>query len=515
MKILFLTLTLLLSMSSFAHESCGEPEFSELSDLINLQRKITWESATQNEIKNANCLRKNPFSVSEMSDWLRSHETKARLNKNINGINFENETPENLEAFYHLTTYVDILGNADPKKNKMRTSTCKKVDCALKEIFGPEIGVQLHFMQARFGLNGSHIVREDSAPWKKEELDTVLLAISDFPEGVMPFEKSRTLVHAPRGMNSDRTLANATIMIFDLWNTQSPEQGRSTIVHELAHAIGGVTQIDQSTEWMEQGGWVSAGKMKDGKLEIKAKTSRPETAVSKYGMTNEREDFAESVVAYRYSPAHLKEKSPEKYYLIKNTIFDGVEYTSTKACAEPYRMSQMAKDNAAAQLMNWSPSSDEIKKIADRCSEEAVTQFANDGELKLGSPTMEDCYKESIKLSANNVIKSNLKDDPHFKFMDPMFRNLDPGLSNEFMAKTLNKTKDNHRHILRNQVSRAISEKYHCKPSFKSYANQDYKKDELGFNPYYKSKEFTKIAEIACPKLINSNANKVVEELIQ
>lgn len=515
MKMLFLTLTLILSISSFAHESCGEPAFSELSDLINLQRKITWESATQNEIKKANCLRKEPFSVSEMSEWLKSHGSKSKLNKNINGINFEDETPENLEAFYHLTTYVDILGDPDPKKNKVRSSTCKKVDCALKEIFGPEIGVQLHFMQARFGLNGSHIIKENAAPWRKEELDTVILAISDFPEGVMPFEKSRTLVHAPRGVDSDRTLANATITVFDLWNTQSPEEGRSTILHELAHAIGGVTEIDESNEWMEQGGWISAGKMKDGKLERNAETSRPETAVSKYGMTNEREDFAESVVAYRYNPAHLKEKSPEKYYLIKDTIFDGVEYTSPKACEEPYRLSQMARDNAASQLMNWSPTSDEIKTIANRCSEEAVTQFASEGVLKLSSPIMEDCYNRSIKLSANTIIKNNLKDDPHFKFMGPMFRNLDPGLSNEFMANVLNKAKDNHRHTFRNQVSRAISDKYHCNPSFKTYANQAYKQDELGFNPYYKSKDFTKIAEIACPKLKNSNANKVVEDLIQ
>ncbi|WP_408098425.1 hypothetical protein ACJVC5_05810 [Peredibacter sp. HCB2-198] len=448
-----------------------------------------------------------------MSDWLKSNESTIRINKKINGISFENESPENLETFFHLTTSVDFLGEPDPKKIKNFSSTCKKVDCALKEIFGPEIGVQLHFMQRRFGLNGSHIVKENTSAWKKDELDTVLLAISDFPEGVIPFEKSRTLIHAPRGLDSGNTLANATIMIFDLWNTQSPENRRATIVHELAHAMGGVTEVDESTEWMRQGGWTTPGKVKDGVLY--RETSKPETAVSEYGMTNEREDFAESVVAYRYNPTHLKEKSPEKYYFIKDTVFDGVEYTSEKACEEPYRNSQMAKDNVSPTLANWTPKVEELTRIANRCSELAITNFASEGILKLNNPLLEDCYKKSIRLGASEIIQNNLKDNANFKFMGPMFRNLDPGLSNEVMINVMKLTQGNHRSRLRNQFAKAYSDKYFCEPSFKSYADQKFTKNELGFNPYYKNVDFTKIVEKTCPKLKNINPSKAVEELIQ
>ena len=515
MKILFLILNLILSLTAIAHESCGEPSFTELNELINLQRKITWESASNSEIKNANCLRKEPFSINEMNEWLESQKSNLKVNKQINGISFEDESPENLEAFFHLTTYVDILGVPDPKKNKIRSSKCKKVDCALKEIFGPEIGVQLHFMQAKFGLNGSHIVEEDSSAWKKEELDTVLLAISDFPDGIIPFEKSRTLVHAPRGLGSDRTLANATITIFDLWNTQTPEQKRSTVFHELAHAVGGVSEVDESIEWMELGGWVSEGKMKNGKLEINAKTSKPETAVSQYGMTNEREDFAESVVAYRYNPNHLKEKSPQKYYLIKDTIFDGVEYTSKKACEEPYRLTQMAKNNVASKIETWTPTKEEITSIANRCSEQAITNFATEGSLKLDHPFMENCYQKSIKQSASNIIQENLKDNANFKFMGPIFRNFNPALSPEAMTTITTAVKDIHRANLRKQFLRAHSDKYYCNPTFKQYANQAFKKEEMGFNPYLKNKDFGKITEYSCPKLKNSTPDKMVEELIQ
>ena len=56
--------------------------------------------------------------------------------------------------------------------------------------------------------------------------------------------------------------------------------------------------------------------------------------VSTYGTRNPSEDFAESIVAYRYNPKPMKDSCPDKYNYIKDIIFDGIEYLDESGCKD-------------------------------------------------------------------------------------------------------------------------------------------------------------------------------------
>src|SRR5690606_24272224 len=133
----------------------------------------------------------------------------------------------------------------------------------------------------------------------KPELDTVMLGLSDFPQGLLPLEKNRQLIHAPRGLDNGRTMANAVINIFDAWNDKSPEYQRSTIFHEIAHVFASQSKMDESEKWLAKSGWEKTVQVIDGEEVSNSQALFEYTIVSEYGKSSEWEDFAESVVAYR------------------------------------------------------------------------------------------------------------------------------------------------------------------------------------------------------------------------
>lgn len=516
MKMFPLMMSILLTLPVFAHENCGEPEFHELSELLAFRKKIEWEAATPREIQKANCLRKEPFTIDEMNDWMSKNQSPYKISKSINGINFKDESPESLDAFYYLTTTLEFGGAPDPKKKRTFKSSCTKVDCALKEIFGPEVGVQLKFMQQKYGMNGSHLVEDATSPWMKPELDTILLALSDFPDGLFPVEKSRPIVHVARGLNNDNTLANAVINIYDLWNQQSPEIARSTITHELGHVIARHSGIDTSPEWMSKGGWAVRTKVKGNeKIVVQNNSSKPETMVSEYGMTNEWEDFAESVVAYRYNPELLKHQSPEKYRMVSETVFDGIEYTSKESCQSPNRLSQMAAAKIANKLQAWEPNASELKTISNKCGPLLIRNFAATGSINSKDPELENCYAKSIKAEAAEMAKKEFSNNPNYKFMDPLFKNLDPQLSSEKLASIISKVQNQHRSSIREQFTKAFNYQYFCEPDFYQYAYNQFNENDLGFDSYNQVKDFESIAKKSCPKVARSTPSATAEELIK
>lgn len=508
MKTFSLIISLLCIFPVLAHENCGEPNLPELDDLLMIRQKIEWEAATAKEIQNANCLRKNPFTLSEMNDWMSKNQSAKKFSKTINGINFKDESPENLDAFFYLTTTLDFANRPDPKSKRSFKSVCTKVDCALKEIFGPTVGVQLKFMQQKFGMNGSHLVEKGTSIWTKPELDTILLALSDFPDGIFPVEKSRPIVHATRGLKNGDTMANAIINIFDLWNQQSPEIARSTIVHELGHVIAFQSGIHSSPEWLNKAGWVSKVKVKGG-AKPESKPTKPETIVSRYGMSNEWEDFAESVVAYRYNPELLKAKSPAKYQMVRQTVFDNVEYTSKAACQSPHRLTQTATKSIAA----WEPSVSEIREISLKCNSLLIKNLSSVGSVNLNNPAMIECYRKAIKVKTINLAKKELSNNPNYKFMGPMLRNLDPKLPLIKETAIISKIQDLHRKNIRGQLVKAMNYEYFC--NLKEYAYQQFNNKELGFDSYNQTKDFQAIAAKLCPKMKTKKSDALAAELIK
>lgn len=514
MKSLLLIGTLIFSSWANAHEACGEPHFPELSELTSLKREIQWFAANSDDYRTAHCLRKEPFSINEMTEWMDNDDSGVIIDRNINGIQFKEESLENLEAFFHLTTY--IRGKApDPSRTKQLSSACKKVACAVKELFGPQLGTQLLYMQRRFGMNGSHLVQSSADAWRAEELDVVLLALNDYPEGILPFQESRTLTHGPRNLNKNKEVANSTITVFKLWDGMPTTDKRTTIFHEIAHALGGVTGVDKSETWYGKGGWAGPSRLVGRDLVPIAPTAKPGTMVSTYGKTNEREDFAESIVAYRYNPSLLKEKSPEKYELLKEIIFDNVEYTSKEKCETPDRLTAQTNLKMEQEVESWEPSPQEMTTITNRCSLLAFKDINEKGYAELGGPEIQKCYTDGIEEILSNKAYESIKGTPNHAYLKPIFRNLRPKMSREKLLSLLSKSSGVHKNTLINAFTNAFKDTYFCHPAHKNNVDSRFSEKELGFNPSHHRDLFLKVPDTACVALKNNSPEWLAERFVQ
>ncbi len=512
------TLLLILTLSGYAyaqHDNCSHSHHPELDGLADIAKQVEWEAVSDANVRSAPCTKKTPYTADEMTSWLKNHQSPMVNSKKIHGISFEGESAENLASFEHLTTFKTFFGDADPKEQKKFNSKCKKVDCAVKEIFGPKIGVQLLFMHQKFGMNGSHLITNHRSSWKSSELDTVLLSLSDFPSGILPAEANRPLTHFKRGYlpgyASENVIANASIEVFDLWDEQSPESKRYALVHELGHNLGGLAGgADENSKWLKMSGWVKETKVVKGEKVTEFKATKPETIISKYGFTNPAEDFAESVAAYRYNPKKLKSVSPEKYNFIKEVIFDNVEYTSADACTNPKRLSDDYVKKAEALVSSWQPSPQDIKNIASKCSATAITELASKGTVRTNSSTMKSCYESAFNAQAREVAKGAFKNNPNKDFMNVILRNakIKP-LSASKLSGLVQSAQPIHRDLLRSSLKQGLMGDTAIGPDAKNSDLQYFYQavpNSIGFNPFSKRADFQKIAVRAVAEMNNNGS---------
>ena len=116
------------------------------------------------------------------------------------------------------------------------------------------------------------------------------------------------------------------------------------IFHELSHHYdyqgldhAPYTELSTTMGFTKISGWDNGTNVqvlnKDGSPTGTVKTvythAPDATFVSAYAGTAPLEDFAESCANYRYSPNDLKIASPEKYQLLKDKVFKGVEFTES------------------------------------------------------------------------------------------------------------------------------------------------------------------------------------------
>jgi len=502
----FTLLFLLISLNVGAQEACEEAVPAPFEELFELQRKLHWHAASDQEVRNAKCLRTKNFTEDEMKNWMKENDGR-KINSTINGISFEDESEENLKAFKHLTTAVNFFGRPDPERQKKFSSSCKKVQCAMEEIFGKKTATHLLFMHRKFGMNGSHLAYENADSWKKEELDLLLLALSDFPEGILPVRENKQMIRFKRGYmrnGGERTIANAVMEFFDPFDRQSTWQKRTTVTHELAHVIAAESKVDDSSEWAKLGGWEETTKVTNGKKTTN--TSSDRQAVSMYGEANQHEDFAEAVVAYRYNPQLLKSVSPKKYELIKTVIFDNVEYTSQKACQNPKRLSDEVRAKATEMANQWEPTEKDLQAVAKSCSELAIKRLA-DGNIDLSQGDFQYCYEKSLSKYMQKFALQSVENHPYNDFIGPLFRNSKPLDIDSEKVKQLTKLAQNtHRSLLRKEVAKALEEgsKYvrnNCSEGLFPYAYQSVDEDLLGINSYSHKNEFEKLTRRSCEQM--------------
>ncbi|HAR44527.1 MAG TPA: hypothetical protein DCS07_18160, partial [Bdellovibrionales bacterium] len=348
-----------------------------------VKEELTWWSANVKQIRNAPCRRSKPFSDAEIQkgieDFTPVHDSKIR--KDLFGLQLE-DSVHLLDLLEKLLRFKPpIFANEDVGANqKTFSSDCKTVMCVVKDpkIFGAKLGPRLLFMLGRYGFNGSAYANADSDQWSPREIDDVLIGLSDYPASILPLESDRQLSHYKRGLNS-KNVANAMITAFDSWDTLDQEYRQSTIVHEMGHVISMHYKLEYSSEWLRLSDWKERTTIKNGKERKQIELGRPSAVISMYGQTNPAEDFAEAVVGYRYNPHVLKAKSPEKYEFIKETVFDGLEYTSAEACNPSRTNSRQVLDRttraADQSLADPAATSALVQLVLKSCGKELIDQF--------------------------------------------------------------------------------------------------------------------------------------------
>lgn len=479
------------------------PEFAEFQQVHNA---ISKNFATEAELASAPCLRKTPYTREEMQQWLDRNQGAGRYNRTVNGVAFEQESDENLQAFKQLTTAVERFGGRDLKRDLVLKSDCKKVACAVRNLFGTEVGAQLLFMQRRFGLNGSHIVASESSPWTKQELDTVLLGLSDFPEGVLPLADSKPLRKSSRRSTTTGGIgvsANSVIEVFDVWNRLPHFTARSTLVHEIGHGLAEVTGLDESERWKSLSGWRTTHRMIDGEKQTVSTASRPTTMVSQYGGTAPWEDFAESVKAYRYGPERLLRASPEKYALIRQTVFNNVEYRSEAHCESPAPYSETQWQSAVTRYRQWRPSAAEMRQIVSHCHGRAIEKIYEDQRVDLTSAQLQPCYREAIQRFMKSSMASN-------RYLAPMVRNMrDIPLPAETMGSFLRQAPQVHRELLRGQLKTAFATADHFNPLCRNGKLSRFSRafpSSTGFMPARFANELRAIAVRSCETISDNGS---------
>jgi hypothetical protein len=221
-------------------------------------------------------------------------------------------------------------------EDKREVPGCKTTACKAQKIFGKSIGLKLLYFQSRYKLNGSHLTNENASAWTDEELESIMLAVQDFPETIAQFEKP--LVRYTRGRSTPHIEALQAehpgscvpstdyLLFFDCFFTfGDKDANRASVFHELSHTIGERSKMEFSREWLEISKW---GKDPKGK----PIPEREDCFISANAMAKPEEDFADSMMAYRYDPAGLMSACPAKYTFLKDRVFQGTEYTSATSC---------------------------------------------------------------------------------------------------------------------------------------------------------------------------------------
>ncbi len=413
---IFLGILLFISINVSFPEDCSNCSSIDHQNTL-VHHQINWWAASVAEVANAKCARQKPYSVEEMNQWIDQNvKTGKKVSRNIFGFNMTDDEGM-VNALNSLLTYAELF--TLPNSQKKFTSSCMDVSCALSEVFGGKAGTQLVFMLKKYNFNGSHVAYANTAKWRSDELDEVLLALSAFPEKRFPLanEGQQKLVHADRGYkaiddDNGQIVANDDINIFQHWNELNQQKRAYSIVHELVHVIATHYQVDESKEWLKIGRWV---KKINQDMSVKWITQNPKTVVSEYGKEYPYEDFAESALAYRFSPAKLKNASPEAYELIKNIVFNGVDYLDGNACGQTDLIAEKVKiacEKTMSQIIQelenaYSKKGMEYRKNIADSSISDVYKIISDSE----TATLNQKFENNI----TNTVKSIVLNSNEFK----------------------------------------------------------------------------------------------------
>lgn len=301
----------LISFSVYAHENCEQhspvvgQEMNQVMDAV----ALTWWSVSYSQYDNAVC------KSNDVPDWDAYFATQPDdrdVDREINGFQFKDESKPLLDAFR------DIYPSSAP----VVSSGCENVLCAVDEIWGRPLGRKILYIRLRHGYNTSEFTRPNARRFNDMEINEILETFGDLPPEMQNLGRggNQPMVLAGAGEThpgNREAAADAGITFYDRWRVDNTTFNRQYgLYHEFAHNMGYQNGGDISTTpaWQEM-----------------ARTCR----ISEYGNTNSIEDFAETVVMYRFNGPGLKERCPAKFEYLKANVFRGREYLTEADCSRP------------------------------------------------------------------------------------------------------------------------------------------------------------------------------------
>lgn len=345
----FLLLYFMLGVSTFsaqAKKTCDLTSNSKNLNQVVEVIKTNFHVGERREVIEHSCHMK--MDTSDFENAIAANVNKAGekpVDKKSHGIKFENESPALIKIFDQLTSRERRLLDVEHEFS----SSCNKVLCAVKEIFGADVGPRLLYLVQEYGLNASHLSFLNAGAWTAQELDDLIPALEDLPKGMFPLDNNRPFMRVRNAAlympnNPDARLpgpdmcvaATHQLAFYDcLWSGVEGLVRTTQVTHELAHYISEeLGRLDDGQEWMALSGWQKH--RRPGLTSIKISWSKGEDGcfLSDRGQANPSEDFAEAFVAYRYTPKRLRDYCPGKYSFIKEKIFKGMEFTSDQKFCE-------------------------------------------------------------------------------------------------------------------------------------------------------------------------------------
>lgn len=347
-----------------------------------------WSSSVE-QIKNAAC-RRPMLEGSELIGQLESLQKNSPLiSQKILGINFINQNETLLNNFKQLVITDDEFIQVPEIDSVilLRAANCNSVICAVKAIFGEKVGPKILFLKAKYGFNASHLVHENSFLVTEREINAMISAVAQYPDFIFPLVENKNNKMTKFTPNetlelyeydTQETLANATISLFDGWSSLSSEMMEYIVFHEIAHKLGRYLNLDHSVYWS------AISKCQDGSKEC---------YVSTYAAKDQFEDFAESVTAYRYNSQALKKASAAKYKFIRETVFRNHEFINKENCQQ----TKLWDVGIAKSLISGDSINNFISSTTEHaplsfafCPNELITYLLSPS--KLSSDDMYNCY---------------------------------------------------------------------------------------------------------------------------
>lgn len=423
--------------------------YDSIEAILSNYKEKKFDAVSIEDLRNSYCRVSAPSNL-EIENWLKEKKSNNPSKKEtIAGLELE-DSNELLKAFESLVVpksmqYDSLIGESIEVegidvKNAYQIENCDKVLCAVKKIFGNEVGPKLLYMRMKYGLNGSNLANINSDPHTAKTLAPILDALSSMPQELFPIEDGKQLTlfskgRKPKSYGDDNsTLANATINLFDGWRDLPKEEQDYTIIHELSHQIADVNDLSQSPTWLSFSNWEKTEEFSEnGDSKTNWFSQKKQNIISRYGEVNPDEDFAESVSAYRYNAQRLKEVSPEKYEFIKNNVFFGQEFLTNRHCNTPSPL----LSNVIHKAQNITPREFEnlnLEKSLEDCSTEIRSQLITSD---IEKDNLTKCFQVSAYaqfLNNNNAL--NLEEKSLQKFLQINANNL-PKLSPQIMNRPL------------------------------------------------------------------------------